>query len=230
MSPHDLTTIRTRFARAIAAHEPSLRLYAILDRETCARRNLDIRDVAVAWLGAGVRLVQYRDKLAGDDDLLRNARDLRAIFPRDEAFLILNDRPDLVEACDFDGAHIGQTDQEVQQARDLLGPQRLLGVSTHSADQALLQRNSDVDYVAIGPVFATSTKADADPVVGLCGVQAARAVMPGPLVAIGGIGLGDARAVEMAGADSVAVISALLPGSDLDGVTGRAQDFLARLK
>ena len=214
----------------MAAHGPALRLYAILDAESCTRRALDLLEVASAWRDAGVRLIQYRDKTAGDPVLLRNARALREILPTGDAFLILNDRPDLVEASGFDGAHIGQTDRSVQHARDLLGPHRLLGVSTHSADQALAQRGADVDYVAVGPVFATATKADADPVIGLCGVQATRAVVSTPLVAIGGIRLGDARAVEMAGADSVAVISALLPGSDRELLIATAQDFLARLK
>lgn len=223
-------TTRVRFARQIAAHDGALRLYALLDAETCTRRGVQMRDVASSWRNAGVRLIQYRDKVADDQSVLRTARELREVFPAGDAFLILNDRPDLVEACGFDGAHIGQADRSVQQARAILGPDRLLGVSTHSADQVLEGQGADVDYIAIGPVFHTGTKLDADPVVGLCGVQAARAVTGKPLVAIGGIRLGDARAVEMAGADSVAVISALLPSSNLAEIVETAQDFLARLK
>ncbi|WP_419806898.1 thiamine phosphate synthase [Terriglobus sp.] len=221
---------RIAFARRIAAHDPTLRVYAILDADTCVRRNLPLLETVQAWREAGIQIIQYRDKAAGPDTLRRNARALRDIFPQGEAFLILNDHPDLISECDFDGAHIGQTDITASEARRHLGPDRILGVSTHSADQALAANSTEADYVAVGPVFATSTKANAEQVVGLCGVQAARAVTTKPLVAIGGIGLGDARSVQTAGADSVAVVSALLPSSNLAEVKARAQDFLARLK
>lgn len=221
---------RIRFARSISAGEPSLRLYAILDAESCARRNLPLLDTARALHDAGVRLIQYRDKLSSQAEILRNAQQLRKLLSP-SSFFLLNDHVHLVLSCEADGVHVGQTDCAVERARELLGSTRLIGTSTHTPEQVIAAQRTDCDYVAIGPVFRTQTKLDADPVVGLCGVQAARAVVQKPLVAIGGIGVGDARAVEMAGADSVCVISALLPQQgSLAAVTRTAQDFLARLK
>lgn len=192
------------------------------------RRRLDLFATATALHAGGVRLLQYRDKAATEAAYLQNARTLRDLLP--ETFLLLNDHAHLVHEAGADGVHVGQTDLGVAKARELIGPERILGVSTHSADQALVASSTDADYLAIGPVFATNSKQNAEPTVGLCGVQAARAVAGKPLVAIGGIGLGDARAVEQAGADCIAVISALLPSPSLADVTQSAEDFLARLK
>jgi len=230
---------RVGFARGIAAGDSSLRLYAILDGETCARRGLDLFAVASAWRDAGVRIVQYRDKLANPDEVLARAVQLRTIFRSGEgragegaaALLILNDHVNLVEESGFDGVHVGQSDAGITEARATVGPDRIVGVSTHSADQAMRAGQSDVDYVAIGPVFGTSTKLDVEPVVGLCGVQAACAVVRKPVVAIGGITLGRALAVRRMGANAVAVISGLLPEeNDRAALIVRAQDFLRCLK
>ncbi len=222
---------RIGFARRIASGDASLRLYAILDAESCARHNLPLLDVAKAWRDAGVQLVQYRDKTAPRHALLQNAVALRKIFPKGEAFLLLNDHPDLVPELEFDGAHVGQGDLGVQRARAQLGRDRMLGISTHTADQALAASATDVDYVAIGPVFITATKPDAAPPVGICGVQAAKAVTRKPLVAIGGIARTQCRQVLLAGADAVVLISALLPQEPgICAVKQRAQDILAGLK
>ena len=203
---------RIDFARRIARGDSTLRLYAILDAESCARRGFDLLAVARAWREAGVQLVQYRDKTADAAALLANALGLRETFPAGSAFLLLNDHPHLVARCGFDGAHVGQTDGSIDAAREHLGPDRILGISTHTADQALAANSTEADYIAIGPIFATQSKPDAEAPVGLCGVQAAKAVTRKPLVAIGGIGPAQAREVRQAGADSVALISALLAG------------------
>ncbi len=156
---------------------------------------------------------------------------LRDVFPPGTALLLLNDDPEVAVECGFDGAHVGQTDTGVSTARAVLGPARILGVSTHTPDQALAAGAADVDYVAIGPVFETRTKPDAESPVGVCGVQAARAVVRKPLVAIGGIGPGRGRQVLQAGADAVAYISALLPEEQgMQAVLQRARDILAGLK
>lgn len=220
----------------MAAGDASLRLYAILDAESCARRGLDLLEVARVWRDAGVRLLQYRDKVSARTEVETRALALRSIFKGEiDTILILNDYVDLVAACGFDGAHVGQTDASVAYARSVLGDGSLLGVSTHSADEAMLAAESDCDYVAIGPVFTTTTKPDAAPTVGLCGVQAARAVVRKPLVAIGGIGPQQAGEVREAGADSIAVISALLdaggpPEEQGSKITRGVRDFLLRLK
>ncbi len=194
----------------MAGHETALRLYAILDAEACALRQLPLLDVARAFRAAGVQLLQYRDKTAVLAVLRANAVALRALFPPGECFLVLNDHPQVAAECGFDGAHVGQSDASVDDARARLGPDRILGLSTHTMDQIVAASQQDVDYVAIGPVFATASKADAESPVGLSGVQAARAVVRGPLIAIGGIAASQCRDVLQSGADAVALISALL--------------------
>ena len=124
--------------------------------------------------------------------------------------LIMNDRADLCLAAEFDGVHVGREDLSPESVRTIIGPDRWLGVSTHSPEQLRETDQTSADYVAIGPVFATSSKEKPDPVVGLEGVRRARALTRKPLVAIGGITRSNAASVIEAGADSVAVISDLL--------------------
>lgn len=124
--------------------------------------------------------------------------------------LIMNDRADHCLAADFDGVHVGQGDLSPEAVRSIIGPDRWLGVSTHNSEQLREADLTSADYLAIGPVFATSSKGNPDPVVGLEGVRRARALTRKPLVAIGGITRANAASVIEAGADSVAVISDLL--------------------
>lgn len=124
--------------------------------------------------------------------------------------LIMNDRADLCLAAEFDGVHVGQDDLSPESVRKIIGPNRWLGVSTHNPEQLSQAELTSADYLAIGPVFATSSKEKPDPVVGLEGVRRARALTRKPLVAIGGITRANAASVIEAGADSVAVISDLL--------------------
>ncbi|HUA13757.1 MAG TPA: thiamine phosphate synthase [Verrucomicrobiae bacterium] len=131
--------------------------------------------------------------------------------PGNHILLIMNDRADLCLAADFDGAHVGQDDLSPKSVRSIIGPNRWLGVSTHNPEQLREADRSSADYLAIGPVFATASKANPDPVVGLEGVRRARALTRKPLVAIGGITRANAASVIEAGADAVAVISDLLP-------------------
>ena len=206
------------------------RLYPILDADALARAGLSLAMAAHALRDAGVRWLQYRDKRASDAAMVERMRELRAIFPAGEAMLLLNDRVHLCEAVGADGVHIGQEDMAAKQARRILGTERLLGVSTHNVKQlrAALKTGA-ADYLAIGPVFATGSKDNPDPMVGLEGVKAARALTRLPLVAIGGITSENGRAVIEAGADSVAVISGLLP-EDGKGMAERVRDFLAFLR
>lgn len=185
------------------------KLYAILDAGSCARRGLALLDVAAQWRDAGLSLVQYRDKTGTDNEVLRNALALRTLFGT-SATLILNDRVHVFQASGFDGIHIGQGDGSVEGVRAAIGPDAVLGVSTHTPSQVADADLPDVSYIAVGPVFATGTKLDADPVVGLSGVELARSLTAKPLVAIGGITPITAPSVVAAGADAVAVISSLL--------------------
>jgi thiamine-phosphate pyrophosphorylase len=206
------------------------RLYPILDADALARSGVPLAMAAYALRDAGVRWLQYRDKGASDAEVAERMRELRAIFPAGEAVLLLNDRVHLCGAVGSDGVHIGQEDLAAKRARKILGPERLLGVSTHNVKQlrAALKTGA-ADYLAIGPVFATGSKESPDPVVGLEGVKAARALTRLPLVAIGGITSENGREVIEAGADSVAVISGLLP-EDGKGMAERVRDFLAFLR
>jgi thiamine-phosphate pyrophosphorylase len=206
------------------------RLYPILDADALARNGVPLAMAAYALRDAGVRWLQYRDKRASDAEVLERMRELRASFPAGEAMLLLNDRVHLCDAVGADGVHIGQEDLAAKRARRILGPERLVGVSTHNVKQlrAALKTGA-ADYLAIGPVFATGSKESPDPVVGLEGVKAARALTRLPLVAIGGITSENGRQVIEAGADSVAVISGLLP-EDGKRMAERVRDFLAFLR
>ena len=192
------------------------RLYAILDAETLAARELELPPVTLSMRRAGVRLLQYRDKQGSREQVLRSAQAIGAIFAGSGCTLILNDHAELVREAGWHGVHLGQQDMSPANARSLVGPEAVIGWSTHTPEQALTaEREGAVDYVAIGPIFATQTKADAEAVVGIAGLRAVRAVMSKPLVAIGGIGAEMLAPVLAAGASSVALISALLadPGA-----------------
>jgi thiamine-phosphate pyrophosphorylase len=209
-------------------------LYPILDTALLARRGISLEAAAGALWAAGIRFLQLRDKEAEDADFLDQARRLRAVFPAGESLLLLNDRAELCAAAECDGVHLGQEDMDIPAARAVVGGGRILGLSTHNADQLRAAEQSVADYVAIGPVFATGSKRNPDPVVGLAGVREARRLTGKPLVAIGGITRAKARDVLAAGADAVAVISGLLPPEDRNGnaaeMTEIAGDFLASLR
>jgi thiamine-phosphate pyrophosphorylase len=141
--------------------------------------------------------------------MLAHTRELRRVLG-EEVTLIMNDRADLALAAGFDGVHVGQDDLPVDAVRTIVGPGGIIGTSTHNPEQICLADQTDADYLAIGPVFATASKENPDPVVGLEGVRLARSLTTKPLVAIGGITRANCRSVLDAGADSVAVISDLV--------------------
>jgi thiamine-phosphate pyrophosphorylase len=184
------------------------RLYAILDA-VCFPDAAGMFAAAEELADAGCTLLQYRNKSGNARRILDDARELRARLGA-IVKLIMNDRADLCLAAAFDGLHVGQDDLLPESARRILGPARWLGVSTHNPEQLAEADNTSADYLAIGPVFATSSKANPDPVVGLEGVRRARELTRKPLVAIGGITRANARSVIEAGADAVSVISDLL--------------------
>jgi len=191
----------------------------VLSQDPTLRRGELLRLVRCV-VDAGVTILQYRNKQDTDTQVLEDARWIRdAAGP--EPTLILNDRVHLVEQAAFDGVHVGQHDMTPAEARRILGPDRVLGISTHNPDQVAAVADAAVDYIAIGPVFATASKQNPDPVVGLEGVRTARQRTQKPLVAIGGITPQTALAVMEAGADSVAVISAIF-GTGLGAERGPA--------
>jgi len=203
------------------------RLYAIADAGMLARRGLAAAEFARALRAAGVTLVQYRDKAGSPQDMLSAAAVVREAFAGIDCRLILNDRADLAVLAGWDGVHVGQDDLSPEDARRVVGAGRWVGISTHKDEQVQQAELSSADYVAVGPVFATGTKLDAEPVIGLEGVRRARALTAKPIVAIGGITRENARSVVEAGADSVAVIGGLLGvGESVEKVAGDFLDIL----
>ena len=189
------------------------RLYAIADAEMLSSRGLELRWFAEQLRDAGVTLVQYRDKRGDEREILRNAKIIAEVFRGTDATLVMNDSPALAVLSGWNAVHVGQGDSAVAEARKVLRAGGIVGCSTHTDEQVRAADEAGADYIAIGPVFATSTKADAEPVVGLEGVRRARALTRRPLVAIGGMTPENAASVIEAGANSVAVIGALLrPG------------------
>ena len=187
---------------------PLPRLYAILDA-LCFPDIAAMACAAEELVLAGVTLIQYRNKSGDAQVMLERARELKK-YLGSSVRLIMNDRADLCLAAGFDGVHVGQGDLSPGSVRKIIGPDRWMGVSTHNPEQVADADKTSADYLAIGPVFSTSSKEKPDPVVGLEGVRRARALTGKPLVAIGGITRGNAASVIEAGADSVAVISDLL--------------------
>jgi thiamine-phosphate pyrophosphorylase len=210
-------------------------LYPILDIDLLTARSLDLEAIATAWHDAGVTIVQYRNKQGSAREMLRHAARLREIFPTNsESRLIFNDRADLALLAGFDGVHVGQGDVSADDARRIVGPTRWVGVSTNSAEQVIEANETSCDYIAYGPIFPTASKLNPDPTVGLAGLKAARALTTKPLVAIGGITRKNCRSVIDAGADSLAVISDLLPGgnnriANAESAQRIAEEFLALL-
>ncbi|GAC1416643.1 MAG: thiamine phosphate synthase [Acidobacteriaceae bacterium] len=203
------------------------RLYIIVDAQTLASRAVSIADYGSSLRRAGVRLLQYRDKHSSAQDILQAAMTLRDAVGHGPC-VILNDRADLAALANLHGVHLGQQDPPPNAVRRIVGANSWVGISTHIDEQVSAADQSGADYIAIGPVFATFTKANPAPVVGLEGVRRARELTTKPLVAIGGITRHNALSVIEAGADAVAVISALFaPGETVEKV---ARDFLDILR
>jgi thiamine-phosphate pyrophosphorylase len=181
-------------------------LYFVADRAGMARA-LD------GALAGGVDLFQLRDKDATDDELLAAAHDARERCHAAGALFLLNDRPDLAAACGADGVHVGQDDMPVAGAREIVGPDAIVGLSTHSIEQARAGSAGGADYIAVGPVHATPTK-EGRPAIGVEPVRYAAAHVSLPWFAIGGIDPGTVGAVVQAGAQRIVVVRAIADADD----------------
>jgi thiamine-phosphate pyrophosphorylase len=184
------------------------RLYAILDATSFPETDA-LCSYASELVAGSVTLLQYRHKTGNARQMLEQARELKRRLGT-SVKLIMNDRADLCLAAGFDGVHVGQDDLSPAGVRAIVGDRLWLGVSTHNPKQLAEANKTTANYLAIGPVFATLSKANPDPVIGLDGVRQAKALTRKPLVAIGGITRGNCRSVIEAGADAVAVISDLI--------------------
>ncbi len=187
---------------------PDYSLYLVTDRSLSrGRATIEVVREAVA---GGATCVQLREKACGAREFLEEARALRAATRELGVALIVNDRVDVALAVGADGVHLGQRDMPIADARRLGPPGWIIGVSAESVEDAVRAEREGADYIGVSPVFATSTKADHAPPLGLEGLRAIRAAVGIPLVAIGGLHAGNARAVVRAGADGVAVVSAVV--------------------
>jgi thiamine-phosphate pyrophosphorylase len=177
-------------------------------------------------IAGGARLIQLREKHASPREFFADAQAALANAHSHGAQLIINDRVDLAIALGADGVHLGQTDLPVEAARRLLGLNAIIGFSVHNIEQAKLALEMPIDYLALGPIFPTTTKQNPDPVVGLAGMRQVREIAGGlPLVGIGGIRADNVNEVLAAGADAVALISSLL--QDPLQITARLQTLMS---
>jgi thiamine-phosphate pyrophosphorylase len=196
------------------------RLYVILD---AALLTLPDTECAQSLADAGVRLLQYRNKSASSRKLFDSAKKLSAqLRPRGVSFVV-NDRADVAALVDATGIHVGQQDLSVENVRRVVGPSKWVGVSTHNREQFERAAATSADYIAVGPIYSTSTKTNPDPVIGIDFIRMVRTLTDKPIVAIGGITLDRASEVIRAGADSIAVISDILLAPDPGR---RARQFL----
>lgn len=202
-----------------------LSLYVVTDPRLSGPRG--IFTVCERALEAGATVVQLRDKEASFAELVEQGRALRKLADRFNAVCIVNDRPDVAAACGAHGVHLGQDDAPVAEARRRLGPGAIIGASVRTPDQVLAAERAGADYLAANLVFATSTKTDLDNPIGLRGIRDLRAASGLPLVAIGGIKAGNAAEVVAAGADGVAVVSAVMAA---DEVGAACRELLAAVE
>jgi len=199
------------------AKRPNVSLYLVTDPKlTLGRSEAEIVEAACK---AGVTLVQYRDKDCDDETYTARGRELAAIARKYDVPLLLNDRVHLVKAIGADGIHLGQSDMPLAKARETLGRDCIIGVSASDAAQAKEAEDAGADYVAVSGVFYTDTKTDISRWLGLEGVTAIAKAVTVPVVAIGGIKAGNAAQIVAAGADGVAVVTAITMAEDIAAAT-----------
>lgn len=188
----------------------------------------DPEELLLAALRGGVDIVQLREKELGRAEVERSARTFRRLCDTYSALFIVNDDPWLARSCDADGVHVGQDDTPVAEAREVLGPEAIVGLSTHSEEQLAASAAQPVDYVSVGPVWETPTKAGR-PGVGLGLVEHAAGAAPHPFFAIGGIDASNAAEVVAAGAHRLGVVRAIRDAPDPAVVAEALRGALAQL-
>jgi len=196
------------------------RLYVILD---AALLKIPAKECAKSLVDAGVRLIQYRNKRASGRQLFETSRELAEYLNPIGVHFIVNDRADVAALVRAGGVHVGQDDLGAEQARKVIGDGKWVGVSTHNAGQFRAVLETSADYVAVGPVFATGSKENPDPAVGVGFVREARAMTDKSIVAVGGITLERAAELIETGADSVAIIGDILGA---ENVGKRARQYV----
>jgi thiamine-phosphate pyrophosphorylase len=197
----------------------SLRLCLVTDRGLAAGRS--VVDIALAAVRGGATMVQLREKDATTRAFIEQARALKAALAPFGAPLAINDRLDVALAVDADGLHVGQDDMPVEEARRLLGPGKFIGLSITAVDQVLRPDAEAADYLGVGPIYAQQTKSDAAAPLGLDGLRRLRGLTRRPIVAIGGLTPANSAPALAAGADGLAVVSAIVAAADPEAATRR---------
>jgi len=211
---------------AATTHQRSLSgLYVILDPSVSP--NSPLPKVLEQSAKAGARIFQYRDKAASMKEAYAEALRLRKVASDLGVWFIVNDRCDLALAVEADGVHLGQDDLPYGEARMLLGPDKIIGLSTHNAEQVRQADKLKPDYLGFGPMFKPASKHDHDPVVGLEGLRQVRPFTSLPIFAIGGIQADQVKAALQAGANGIAVISAVLAAPDVTKAVERLISMLS---
>lgn len=203
-------------------------LYLVTDR-SLARGRTTVEVVREAIAG-GVTCVQLREKICGSREFLDQARALRNLLRGTGVPLVINDRVDIALAVGADGVHLGQHDMPIADARRLGPASWIIGVSAESVEDAIRAEAEGADYIGVSPVFSTSTKTDTAPALGLEGLRQIRVAVKSPLVAIGGIQLANAVAVLRAGADGLAVVSAIVSADSPHAAARALRDEIEKVR
>jgi thiamine-phosphate pyrophosphorylase len=193
-------------------------LYIVTDSALC---RLSDEAMVAAALRGGAEVIQYREKEASTLAMVATARRLRTLTAAHGAILIVNDRMDVALAAGADGVHLGQDDMPYEAARGILGEKAIIGITAHTVEEAFEAQQMGADYVGLSPIFPTATKTDAGPAAGLALVEEAARSIRIPKVAIGGINEANMKKVLAAGADCVAMISAVVTSEDIEGTVRR---------
>ena len=191
-------------------------------------RRLTLVEALKEAAAGGAILFQYRDKTAPGRELYHQAEQLRQAAHDVGATFIVNDRCDVALAVEADGVHLGQDDLPLSLAKDVMGPNKLIGLSTHTSEQVRAATAGGADYVGFGPIFSTASKTNHEPVVGVEGLRQARLLTPLPIFAIGGITVASAEGIMHAGADGIAVMSAVWAAPDIATVVHVLIERIAR--
>jgi thiamine-phosphate pyrophosphorylase len=200
------------------------RLYVILDTGI-GSRDADILEIARKTISGRADILQLRAKDDSDRKILKTGRAIKSLTAQSQTLFVLNDRVDLANILDADGVHLGQDDLPVQQARKILGKDKIIGVSTHSVDQARAAEREGADYIAVGPIFATATKPKATP-LGPEIISRIKDEIKVPFVAVGGIDLKNLKQLMQQGAKRVAVCRAIITVKDITKATERFRQRL----
>lgn len=201
-------------------------LYIILDPHVV--RRLSLVEALKEAAAGGAMLFQYRDKTSSGKELYREAEQLLQAARDVGATFIVNDRCDVALAVGADGVHLGQADLPLSLAKGIMSPDQLIGLSTHGLDQVREATVVGADYVGFGPIFPTASKADHEPVVGVEGLRQARMSTPLPMFAIGGLTVASVEGLIQAGADGIAVMSAIWAAPDIAAVVHVFIEKMAR--